>query len=225
MEKPPRTFLKQLKSVTLCGKPGDALLLALEHFHGDQTPGLILGAIMVDWAFELLGIGSDPKAVVESRYFLSDAVQQLTPCTVGNGRLVTLDWDKMALSLFDRRRMAGYRVWLDLKKTRSSPPLYTWQMRLPLPPGTSSGHVISDILRAGRAALSHRAIPITKTFSSPREDAMGVCPQCDEAYPLRQGDRCRACRGESYYELPPSDHPPSTSAESPPGFPTFRRLL
>jgi formylmethanofuran dehydrogenase subunit E len=201
MEKPPRTFLKQLRSVTLCGKPGDVLLLALEHFHGDQTPGLIMGAIMVDWAFELLGIDSDPKAVVENRYFLPDAVQQLTPCTVGNGRLVILDWDKMALSLFDRRRMAGYRVWLDLKKTRSCPALYTWQMRLPLPTRKSSDHVISEVLRAGRSVLSCRAVPITKDFVSPREDAMDVCPQCDEAFPVRQGSRCKACQGESYYGL------------------------
>lgn len=201
MEKTPRTFLKQLRSVTLCGKPGDVFLLALEHFHGDQTPGLILGAIMVDWASELLGIDSDPKAVVESRNFLPDAVQLLTPCTVGNGRLITLDWNKMALSLFDRRRMVGYRVWLDLKKTRSKPTLYAWQMRLALSPPISSDQVISDILEAGRAVLSCRPVPITRTFASPREDTMGVCPQCDEAYPVRQGNRCRACQGESYYEL------------------------
>jgi formylmethanofuran dehydrogenase subunit E len=201
MEKNPRSFLKQLSSLTLCGKPGDVFLLSLEHFHGDQTPGLIMGAIMVDWAFELLGIDSDPKAVVESRNFLPDAVQLLTPCTVGNGRLITLDWHKAALSLFDRRRMAGYRVWLDLKKTRSSAILYAWQMHLPLPPGISSDHVISDILQAGRAVLSCRAVPITRDFTAPSEDAMCVCPRCDEAYPVSQGGQCRACQGESYYEL------------------------
>ena len=209
MSKKSRSFLKQLSSLTLCGKPGDSFLLALEHFHGNQTPGLILGAIMVDWAFELLGIDSDPKAVVENRSFLPDAVQILTPCTLGNGRLVALDWNKMALSLFDRRRTAGYRVWLDLKKTRAIASIYAWQMNLPLPPRVSSGNVISDLLMAGRAVLSYRAVPITRVFISPRISDMLVCPRCDEAYPASHGKRCKACQGDSYYEL----YPASPSAD------------
>lgn len=201
MPKKSQTFLKRLSSLTLCGKPGDIFLLSLEHFHGDQTPGLILGAIMVDWAFELLGIDSDPKAIVENRGFLPDAVQLLTPCTVGNGRLVVQNWNKMALCLFDRRRMAGYRVWLDLRKTRSQSAIYAWQMHLPPPPSMSSDQVTSDILNAGRSILSYRAVPITRAFIPPREGAMGVCPKCDEAYPESHGEHCRACQGDSYYEL------------------------
>ena len=201
LSKRPRTLLKQLSSLTFCEKPGDTLFLSLEHFHGDRTPGLILGALMVDWAFELLGIDSDPKAVVESRHFLPDAVQILTPCTLGNGRLVALDWNKMALSLFDRRRLAGYRVWLDLKKTRAIASIYAWQMNLPLPPRVFTDDIISDLLMAGRAVLSSRAIPVTRPFIPPRPGAMTVCPKCGEAYPASHGDHCRACRGESYYEL------------------------
>ena len=201
MPQKPQSFLNQLSSLTLCGKPGDVFLLALEHFHGDQTPGLILGAIMVDWAFELLGIDSDPKAVVENAGFLPDAVQLLTPCTVGNGRLIVLNWDKMALSLFDRRRLAGYRVWLDLKKTRSDPAIYAWQMHLPPPPSVSPDQVVSNIIKTGRTILSCRAVPITRAFVPPREEVMRVCPRCEEAYPESHGDRCLACQGNSYYEL------------------------
>jgi formylmethanofuran dehydrogenase subunit E len=201
MKNNPGSFLKQITALTLCGKPGDVFLLALEHFHGDRTPGLILGAIMVDLAFELLGIDSDPKAVVESRDFLPDAVQMLTPCTIGNGRLIILDWNKTALSLFDRRRMAGYRVWLDLKKTRPISSIYAWQMRIPLSGRDAAGGVISDMVRYGRDILSCRAVPVTRAFLTPREDIMGVCPRCDEAYPASQGDCCLACQGESYYEL------------------------
>jgi formylmethanofuran dehydrogenase subunit E len=28
---------------------------------------------------------------------------------------------------------------------------------------------------------------------------VAVCPRCKEAYPIRDGDQCRTCRGESPY--------------------------
>ena len=29
--------------------------------------------------------------------------------------------------------------------------------------------------------------------------ASAVCPECGEAYPIKHGNRCRACQGESPY--------------------------
>ncbi len=86
----------------ICGFSIDDFLRKIEAFHGWKAPGLVLGGFMVDWAREQLDPGVEADAIVETRHCLPDAVQILTPCTVGNGWLKVLDWDKFALSLYDR---------------------------------------------------------------------------------------------------------------------------
>ena len=51
--------------------------------------------------------------VTETVVCLPDAVQLLTPCTIGNGFLQILDWGKFALTGYDRETLAGVRVWLN----------------------------------------------------------------------------------------------------------------
>lgn len=102
--------MKENSEATACGRPLSECLQTIEAFHGWQAPGLALGLFMVDWARELIGPQVEADAVVESRHCLPDAVQLFTPCTVGNGWLKILDWDKYALTLYDRRRRAGHRV-------------------------------------------------------------------------------------------------------------------
>jgi len=82
----------------------------IEQFHNWKAPGMVLGLFMVDMARELLGPGVEADAIVESRHCLPDAIQLFTPCTVGNGWLKVLDWDKFALSFYDRIKLKGYRV-------------------------------------------------------------------------------------------------------------------
>lgn len=189
------------------------LLMAMENFHGSLSPGVILGGLMVTLGIELLGGFSDPAAVVETQCHLPDAVQVLTPCTVGNGRLVVLDWGKTAICLYDRQKQAGYRIWLDLKKVRKIPGIYNWQMHLPPGKPRRENPVIRDILSAGRSILSWRAVPITHPFYDRITGPMSVCPRCDEAYPESQGGWCRSCRGETYFELPEDR---TTEASPPP---------
>jgi formylmethanofuran dehydrogenase subunit E len=195
-------------------------LMAIENFHGRQAPGLVLGGLMVDLGIELLGSFSDPAAVVESQCYLPDAVQVLTPCTIGNGRLVILDWGKMALCLYDKKKLAGYRIWLDLKKTRLIPGIYDWQMRLLHEKVQRDDPVIKDILSAGRSILSWRAVPITQPLRDRTKNPLAVCPRCDEAYPEVQGDKCLSCQGQTYFELPEEK---AEEDPKPPCFNTFNR--
>ena len=190
----------RLSTLRLCGTSGKAFLKEASKFHSALSPGLLLGGIMTDWAMELLEANADTGAVVETKSALPDAVQLLTGCTIGNGRLLVLEWGKLALSLYDRTRAAGYRIWLDPKKTRRLPRLYHWQLRLPAAPSTEE--VVLDILNAGRSALSCRAVPILRSVASLCADgAMDICPRCEEVHPSRQGAGCLACRGASYYEI------------------------
>jgi formylmethanofuran dehydrogenase subunit E len=90
----PKRIHTMVKHNLIVGVRQKEFLMAIENFHGRQAPGLVLGGLMVDLGIELLGSFSNPAAVVETQCYLPDAVQLFTPCTVGNRRLVILDWGK-----------------------------------------------------------------------------------------------------------------------------------
>jgi formylmethanofuran dehydrogenase subunit E len=217
----PKRIHIMVKHPSIVGVCQKDFLTAIENFHGRQAPGLVLGCLMVDLGIELLGSFSDPAAIVETQCYLPDAVQVLTPCTIGNGRLVILDWGKMALCLYDRNKLAGYRIWLDLKKTRLIPGIYDWHMHLLPQKAQRDDPVIKDILSAGRSILSWRAVPITQPLCGRTNHALTVCPGCDEAYPEVQGDNCLSCQGETYFGLP--EEKAEEGLESP-CFETFNRF-
>jgi formylmethanofuran dehydrogenase subunit E len=114
-----------LKSI-VCGRQLDDCLRMVEDFHGFKAPGVVIGIFMVDMARELIESQVEADAVVETRHCLPDAVQLFTPCTAGNGWMKILDWNKFALTLYDRRELNGFHVWLDLQKAKAYPNLYKW---------------------------------------------------------------------------------------------------
>lgn len=186
-------------SKKICGRSPQDVLNTIESFHGWTAPGIVLGGFMVDWAQELVGPDIESDAIVESRYCLPDAVQLFTPCTIGNGWLKILDWDKFALSLYDRKNLAGYRIWLDLDKTRQFPDLYNWYMRLVAKKDLPLEILIETIFKAGRSVLSSRAIRMTRFYQRKKKSQIEICSGCGEAYPVAQGAQCAACQGGNYY--------------------------
>jgi formylmethanofuran dehydrogenase subunit E len=183
----------------ICGRTLATFLAEIERFHGWQAPGILIGGFMVDWALELLGPGVEADAIVETSHCLPDAVQLFTPCTIGNGWMKILDWDKFALSLYDRRTFTGVRVWLDLEKMKSFGNLYRWYMRLVPKQELPLEVLVKDILSARRGILSAAPIRATRFTERKKKGATGVCPGCGEAFPLNQGEKCLACQGHSYY--------------------------
>lgn len=173
----------------------------LIEFHGFASPGMVLGGFLVDWARELIGPEVEADSIVETSHCLPDVVQLFTPCTIGNGWMKILDWDKFAVTLYDRRKLLGYRVWLDLDKLRSFPDLYKWYMRL-VPKKDLPIEVLHEaILNAGRKPLSANSIKVTKFYERHKKQKIAVCPQCGEAYSATQGPMCLACQGKGYYEI------------------------
>jgi formylmethanofuran dehydrogenase subunit E len=137
---------------------------------------------------------------VETYHCLPDAVQIFTPCTIGNGWLKIMDWDKFALTLYDKKKWGGYRVWFDLQKARFFPKIYDWYMqRVPkedLPLDT----LIEEILRARRSVLSYCAVRITGHFQGKGKKNIEICSGCGEAYSASQGAQCATCQGKGYYK-------------------------
>lgn len=172
----------------------------IEAFHGWKAPGLILGLVMVDWARELIGSRTEADAIVETRHCLPDAIQLFTPCTVGNGWMKILDWDKFALTLYDRMNRDGYRVWFDLDKARAFPDLYNWFMRLVPKRDLPMEVVVKNILSAGRSVLSARPGQVIDLHRRCKKSGIRVCPACGEAYAASQGETCLACRDKGYFD-------------------------
>ena len=103
-----------MEEILIAGKPVEAFMEEVRKFHGWVAPGVLLGGFMVDYALELVGKEVEADAIVDTRFCLPDAVQLLTPCTFGNGWMKVLDWDKFALSLYDKKTREGFRVRLDV---------------------------------------------------------------------------------------------------------------
>ena len=140
--------------IMIAGKPVEAFMEEIRKFHGWVAPGVLLGGFMVDYALELVGKEVEADAIVETRFCLPDAVQLLTPCTCGNGWMKVLDWDKFALSLYDKKTREGFRVRLDVDKTAAFPNLYNWFMKLVEKKDLPLEVLNQTILEAGREALS-----------------------------------------------------------------------
>ena len=184
----------------ICGRRQDEFFETIQSFHGFTAPGLVLGAFMVDLAKSLIGEGVEFDAIVESKHCLPDAVQIFTPCTIGNGWMKVMDWDKFALTFYDRHTLEGFRVWFDLEKAKAFPDLYNWYMRL-VPKKDLPISVLLDVLfEAGHSVLSYQPVKVTNYYERDKKDAIRICPACGEAYPQGQGSVCLACQGEGYYE-------------------------
>ena len=184
--------------VMICGRSLDIFLDDIARFHGFVAPGIVLGGFMVDWAQQLIGPGVEADAVVETRHCLPDAVQIFTPCTIGNGWLKVLDWDKFALTLYDKTKLNGYRIWLDLKKTFLFPKIYNWYMRSIPKKHLPLETLLEEIFSAQRSVLSCRAVQVTAMYGRKKKRNIGVCSICGEAYSNSQGNPCISCQGKGY---------------------------
>lgn len=190
-----------MQTSMICGHSVEGFLEEIKGFHGFLAPGIVLGGFLVDWARELVGTDMEFDVIVETSHCLPDVVQLFTPCTIGNGWMKVLNWDKFALSLYDRKELTGFRVWLDLEKARSFPHIYNWYMRVMPKKDLPLDSLITIILDAGRAPLSSCAIRVTRLYERVKKQKIVVCPECGEAYPALQGPRCLTCQGMGYYRI------------------------
>lgn len=184
----------------ICGVELDNFIISMEDFHGYRSPGMLIGGFMVEAALDRLGATPYLNIVSESVVCLPDAIQLLTPCTIGNGFLQIFDWGIFALTAYDRMRLSGQRASLDLDRIQSYPLIQQWFDRSvrknEKPPFEAfsaevqeacSEVIVCQVVRMERALKEDRPVPTSR------------CAGCGESYALRLGDRCPACLGRAYY--------------------------
>lgn len=186
------------QSVRLCGVSIEQYFKDAEKMHGNLAPGLVIGGFMVNLARDIMGAETICDVVVETAACLPDAVQLLTPCSTGNGWMRINNVGKYALTMYDKFKGDGVRVWLDCNKLDPYPNLKEWFLKLKPKKEQNKTGIIDDMLKAGCSALSFQMVHVCiKPKKS--KGAISVCPVCGEAYPAKDGPLCIPCSGKKKY--------------------------
>ncbi|HPC46585.1 MAG TPA: formylmethanofuran dehydrogenase subunit E family protein [Deltaproteobacteria bacterium] len=180
----------------------EAFVEKVRVFHGSVAPGIIAGGIMVDIARDHLPEGGFFDAICETGHCLPDAVQLLTPCTIGNRWLKIVDTSRYALALYNKYTGEGIRVFLDARKLDGWPAIRSWFLKERPKKDQDPGEILDELRRAGRRIFSTQRVRVKPEFvADPGKErpAVGICPACGEAYRKNLGDACPACRGKGPY--------------------------
>jgi formylmethanofuran dehydrogenase subunit E len=181
-------------------------ILHLAEFHTYPAPGVLIGAFMVDYALELLGVKKDRKVygVCETPKCLPDALQVLAHTTIGNNRLRIIPIGKFAITInlpSEGPTAEAVRVYVDMEKLRKYPTVDLWYANSPsFDKYTMKGKLFNEIFQAGRSILSAERVRIA--VKKKKKWTSVTCPCCGETVPdyLIEGDRCGACGSMKYYE-------------------------
>ena len=169
-------------------------------FHGYPAPGLLIGGYMVELARRQLPEGTLFDALVETSKCLPDAVQILTPCTVGNGWMRVLNLGRYALAMYDKHTGVGVRVWLDVEKMAPYSEIHSWFLKLKKKADQDTDQLFREIETAGENLCSMAPVLLDERARGHKSmRRVGMCPICAEAYPANDGAICRGCQGEAPY--------------------------
>ena len=191
-----------MKIASVCGVEYEALLIQMEEFHGYRSPGILLGGLMLDTALKKLEPTPYLNVVCETMVCLPDAVQMLTPCTIGNGFLQVLDWGKFAFTTYDRQTLAGIRVWLNHDRLSVYPIVHRWFERTGRPREKPPFDLLAEeMLTAAPQLIFCCPVRLHRALKDPNPVPTAPCPKCRESYPLHLGPACPSCSGKGYYDF------------------------
>lgn len=184
----------------ICSHSLDEYMEMIKSFHGYLAPGIILGGFMVDLALRHLPDGELYDALCETPKCLPDAVQLLTPCTVGNGWLRVVNLGRFALTLYDKETGRGVRVFVDPAKLGAWPELKSWFLKLKSKAEQDLDSVVREIIEAGDDTCGLEPVRVKPEFlKKRRRRAFSMCPVCHESFPTDDGPTCLACQGQAPY--------------------------
>ena len=169
-------------------------------FHGAKAPGVLIGGFMVDLAVRNLPDGALYDAICETKTCLPDAIQLLTPCTIGNGWLKVVHLGLFALTLYQKEGNKGVRVFLDAQKMQTWPEIKTWHFKLKQKHEQDMEKIIHEIKAAGDTVLSLQFVTVKPEIAKKmHKGKIAICPQCRETFPASDGDVCLGCQGGRPY--------------------------
>jgi formylmethanofuran dehydrogenase subunit E len=188
------------KSLTVGSFIFEEYLEEVKRFHTYAAPGVIFGGFMVEKAKEQIPSGTLYNAVSETFSCLPDAIQLLTPCTIGNGRLKIIHLGHFALALYNKETGEGVRVGIDHKKLEPFTELKSWLLKLKPKKEQDESLLMEEIRDAGQRILMVRPVRADmERLRMQKKKEVVLCPSCDEAYPAEYGPTCLGCQGQGPY--------------------------
>lgn len=173
-------------------------------FREKPAPGLIIGGFMVDEITKRLPRDRFYDVICESIKCLPDAVQILTPCSVGNGWLKILKIGRFAMTFYDKETGAGIRAYVDTDKLKRFPLINEWFFKLTPKKEQDTGKLMASIRLAGGEIISLQEVQVDLGIAKKKKDGkVAVCAKCHEAYPALEGSTlCKVCSGKIQYYQP-----------------------
>lgn len=188
------------QNITVCSMKLGDYAKAVQDFHGTLAPGLLVGGFMVDLAYKNLPDGEFFDAVSEASGCLPDAIQLLTPCSIGNGWLKIKESGRFALTFFEKHTGAGVRISIDPSALQNWPEIRNWFLKLVPKYEQDQDRLNAEIIRAGASILAiEQTVVDVKLSKKTKGQKILFCPDCGEPYPIKFGDRCGYCSGTAAY--------------------------
>lgn len=184
----------------ICSYSFDEYVDMVKSFHGHVAPGMVVGGFMVDLALKHLPEGELIDALCETPKCLPDAIQLLTPCTVGNGWLRIINLGRYAFTLYEKYGGQGVRVFVDPPNMEAWPEIKTWFFKLKAKEEQDRRLLMDQIREAGSNLCGFERVMLQPDFIKiRRRRGFAVCPMCHESYPVDDGGICLGCQGKAPY--------------------------
>jgi formylmethanofuran dehydrogenase subunit E len=184
----------------ICGIGLEEYIRKVKAFHGYAAPGMILGGFMVDLAVSHMPEGMLFDAICETPKCLPDAIQLLTPCTVGNGWLRILSLGRFALVLYDKKGGEGVRVYVDPSRLAPWPMARDWFLKVGPKEKRDLEELVSILCKMGSGPLGVQRVRVEPGFLRlSRHREFSICSRCGESYPKDDGPVCLGCQGQAPY--------------------------
>jgi formylmethanofuran dehydrogenase subunit E len=176
----------------------DEYVKMVTSFHGNPAPGVIIGGFMIDLAYRNLPEDGLYDVICETAKCLPDAVQLLTPCSIGNQWLKIIDVGRIAYTFYDKRSGEGVRVYLDWNLLEKWPEIKGWYLKLTPKAEQDRAVLFREIEEAGSDLCSIEKVQVMLApRNKKKSSSISICPSCDEAYRTSDGAVCPACKGDA----------------------------
>ncbi|MCL2679773.1 MAG: formylmethanofuran dehydrogenase subunit E family protein [Dehalococcoidia bacterium] len=175
----------------------DEYLRKVRSFHGNAAPGVMLGGIMVSLAQSKLPPSGLYDAICETDRCLPDAVQMLTPCTIGNGWLRILNTGRFSVTLYDKHTGVGVRVFVAADKVKKTSEINKWFFGLVSKQQQDTEKLLGEIELYGESVLGVRSVQVDMAALVLPEPDYVLCASCGESHLAGGGGLCLICRSET----------------------------
>jgi len=193
----------------------DEFLDIVRDFHGSVAPGIVAGGFMIDLALENLPEGELFDAISETQSCLPDAIQLLTPCTIGNGWLRIINIGRYAITLFEKYTGAGVRVSLDLHQLDGWSEVKAWYMKLRPKHQQDTELLLAQFREAGPEIYTVEHVHVNpQLLGKQKKGRIVLCPLCGEPFRSDREGACAFCLGDKKY-LVSDDHTPGIQEAMP----------